>query len=141
MNTNLKEQIMASIEDLLDKRDFDMLSSEERLERMAQINEEIDMFSKHITNLVAMYEKLEEEEMKYQEEQRILEEKTRGIRDMLSRKKEKNTTEGLAKAIQVLNNKLSELIAKPNKTVEDEQTIAKLQKKLNNAIAKLNSLN
>ena len=54
--------------------------------------------------------------------------------------KKKQDTAGLAKAIQVLNDKILELEAKPNKTALDDQNIAKYRNKLNNAIAKLNSL-
>lgn len=118
------------LEELLAIRDAAELSSMERVERMAQIDEQIDLYTELIGDLTRTYEELEDEENKYQEAKAALKENSRNVRSIFSRKK--FAKQENVDAIQLsydISDRLNVLRAKSRRTELEEQEYQELQEK------------
>ncbi len=91
MMKDFRDNLMNLIGNLLDKRSLEDLSSEERLCRMEQIDEQIEILTDLIGDLIATYEDLEEQEKLYQETRESFKNKAINVRAILSRKNNKET--------------------------------------------------
>lgn len=91
MMKDFRDNLMNLIGDLLDKRSLEDLSSEERLCRMEQIDEQIEILTDLIGDLITTYEDLEEQEKLYQEARESFKNKAINVRAILSRKNNKET--------------------------------------------------
>lgn len=118
------------LEELLAIRDAAELSSMERVERMAQIDEQIDLYTELIGDLTRTYEELEDEENKYQEAKAALKENSKNVRSIFSRKK--FAKQENIDAIQLsydISDRLNVLRAKSRRTELEEQEYQELQAK------------
>lgn len=140
MMENIKNSFIKLVGELLDRRDLNELSSEERIERMEQIDEQIEILTEIIGELVKTYEELEEEERKYQENKRKFKNKVHDVRSMFSNKKkatEEDTESYFLELSYEISDKMNALRAKTRRSAMEEEALIMLTKQLEEVTAKL----
>lgn len=127
---NVKEDLSMMMNDLIDRAEFAELSSEERIEQMAKIDNSIEVLFELINDLQQDYDELEAEEKAYQERKAKLREKISDARAVFTRKKEDSDENKLIQLSYDISAKMSALRAKAKKTEQDEEQLRKLQDQL-----------
>lgn len=120
---SIKNSLANLLGDLLNKRDLEELSSEERISRMEQIDEQIEVFTDFISELMSTYEALEEEERAYQEKRRNVKDKARSVRNLFRKHPEKENMDELLQLSYDVSAYLNGLRSKARKTDFDNEMI------------------
>lgn len=140
MMENIKNSFIKLVGELLDRRDLNELSSEERIERMEQIDEQIEILTEIIGELVKTYEELEEEERKYQENKRKFKNRVHDVRSMFSNKKKATEEDAESYFLELsyeISDKMNTLRAKTRRSAMEEEALIMLTKQLEEVTAKL----
>lgn len=140
MMENIKNSFIKLVGELLDRRDLNELSSEERIERMEQIDEQIETLTEIIGELVKTYEELEEEERQYQENKRKFKNKVHDVRSMFSNKKKDTEEDAESYFLELsyeISDKMNALRAKTRRSAMEEEALIMLTKQLEEVTAKL----
>ena len=140
MMENIKNSFIKLVGELLDRRDLNELSSEERIERMEQIDEQIETLTEIIGELVKTYEDLEEEERKYQENKRKFKNRVHDVRSMFSNKKKATEEDAESYFLELsyeISDKMNTLRAKTRRSAMEEEALIMLTKQLEEVTAKL----
>lgn len=140
MMENIKNSFIKLVGELLDRRDLNELSSEERIERMEQIDEQIETLTEIIGELVKTYEELEEEERKYQENKRKFKNRVHDVRSMFSNKKKATEEDAESYFLELsyeISDKMNTLRAKTRRSAMEEEALIMLTKQLEEVTAKL----
>lgn len=126
---NIKENLSMMISDLIDRAEYAELSSEDRIEQMAKIDNNIELLFELISELQQDYDALEAEEKAYQERKARLKDKIFNARAVFSRKYDADEN----KLIQLsydISAKMNALRAKSRRTELEEEQLIKLQEQL-----------
>lgn len=126
---NIKENLSMMISDLIDRAEYAELSSEDRIEQMAKIDNNIELLFELISELQQDYDALEAEEKAYQERKARLKNKIFNARAVFSRKYDADEN----KLIQLsydISAKMNALRAKSRRTELEEEQLIKLQEQL-----------
>jgi DNA repair ATPase RecN len=126
---NIKENLSMMISDLIDRAEYAELSSEDRIEQMAKIDNNIELLFELISELQQDYDALEAEEKAYQERKARLRDKIFNARAVFSRKYDADEN----KLIQLsydISAKMNALRAKSRRTELEEEQLIKLQEQL-----------
>lgn len=126
---NIKEDLNKMMSDLIDRTEFAELSSEDRIEQMAKIDDSIEVLFELINELQQDYDALEAEEKAYQERKARLKDKIFNARAVFSRKHDADEN----KLIQLsydISAKMNALRAKSRRTELEEEQLVKLQEQL-----------
>lgn len=126
---NIKEDLSMMMNDLIDRAEFAELSSEDRIEQMAKIDNSIEVLFELINDLQQDYDALEAEEKAYQERKARLKDKIFNARAVFTRKYDADEN----KLIQLsydISAKMNALRAKSRRTELEEEQLIKLQEQL-----------
>ena len=126
---NIKEDLSMMMSDLIDRAEFAELSSEDRIEQMAKIDNSIEVLFELINELQQDYDALEAEEKAYQERKARLKDKIFNARAVFARKYDADEN----KLIQLsydISAKMNALRAKSRRTELEEEQLVKLQEQL-----------
>ena len=126
---NRKEELNKMMSELIDRVEFEQLTSEDRLEQMAKIDDSIEMLFELINELQQDYDALEAEEKAYQERKAKLKDKIFTARAVFARKHDADEN----KLIQLsydISAKMNALRAKSRRTEMEEEQLIKLQEQL-----------
>lgn len=126
---NIKEDLNKMMSDLIDRTEFAELSSEDRIEQMAKIDDSIELLFEMINELQQDYDTLEAEENAYQERKARLKDKIFNARAVFTRKHDADEN----KLIQLsydISAKMNALRAKSRRTELEEEQLIKLQEQL-----------
>lgn len=126
---NIKEDLNKMMSDLIDRTEFAELSSEDRIEQMAKIDDSIELLFEMINELQQDYDALEAEEKAYQERKARLKDKIFNARAVFTRKHDADEN----KLIQLsydISAKMNALRAKSRRTELEEEQLVKLQEQL-----------
>lgn len=126
---NIKEDLSMMMSDLIDRAEFAELSSEDRIEQMAKIDDSIELLFEMINELQQDYDTLEAEEKAYQERKARLKDKIFNARAVFTRKHDADEN----KLIQLsydISAKMNALRAKSRRTELEEEQLIKLQEQL-----------
>lgn len=126
---NIKEDLNKMMSDLIDRTEFAELSSEDRIEQMAKIDDSIELLFEMINELQQDYDTLEAEEKAYQERKARLKDKIFNARAVFTRKHDADEN----KLIQLsydISAKMNALRAKSRRTELEEEQLIKLQEQL-----------
>lgn len=126
---NIKEDLNKMMSDLIDRTEFAELSSEDRIEQMAKIDNSIELLFEMINELQQDYDALEAEEKAYQERKARLKDKIFNARAVFTRKHDADEN----KLIQLsydISAKMNALRAKSRRTELEEEQLIKLQEQL-----------
>jgi DNA repair ATPase RecN len=126
---NIKENLSMMISDLIDRAEYAELSSEDRIEQMTKIDNNIELLFELISELQQDYDALEAEEKAYQERKARLKNKIFNARAVFSRKYDADEN----KLIQLsydISAKMNALRAKSRRTELEEEQLIKLQEQL-----------
>ena len=137
---NIKNSFIKLVGELLDRRDLNELSSEERIDRKEQIDEQIEILTEIIGELVKTYEELEEEERQYQENKRKFKNKIHDVRSMFSNKKKATEEDAESYFLELsyeISDKMNTLRAKTRRSAMEEEALVMLTKQLEEVTAKL----
>lgn len=151
MMKNFKEKLNAMMSELVDEMDFEILTSEDRIKQMAEIDKQLDSLCKLIEKLQERYEELEKEEEKYQENLKRSKFRKRRILNIVSERETKKEEERHNKELKEKENNLRELSykisnemnqirAKEKRTAIDDQNLEKLTQKLEEVNAMLEEM-
>ena len=128
---NLKEELNVMIGELVDRTEFAQLSSEDRLEQMAKIDDSIELLFELISELQQDYDKLSEEEKAYQEKRRQLKNKIYSARNIFANKKQSDDDlDRLLEMSYEISDKMNRLRAKARRDAIEEQALAEYQRQL-----------
>ena len=126
---NIKENLSMMISDLIDRTEYAELSSEDRIEQMAKIDNSIELLFEMINDLQQDYDTLEAEERAYQEKKARLKDKIFNARAVFSRRHDADEN----KLIQLsydISAKMNALRAKSRRTELEEEQLIRLQEQL-----------
>lgn len=126
---NIKEDLNKMMSDLIDRTEFAELSSEDRIEQMAKIDDSIELLFELINELQQDYDALDAEEKAYQERKARLKDKIFNARAVFARKHDADEN----KLIQLsydISAKMNALRAKSRRTELEEEQLIKLQEQL-----------
>ena len=122
---------------LLDEKEYGELSSEERIERIEQIDEQIELYIELIAELDTLRDQLEEEEQEYQRKKKELKRTVDSVRNLISsRRREKNEEQydesgkELLDLSYAISDKMNALRSKTRRTEVEERELQELAKKL-----------
>lgn len=126
---NIKENLSKMMSDLIDRTEFAELSSEDRIEQMAKIDDSIELLFEMINELQQDYDTLEAEEKAYQERKARLKDKIFNARAVFTRKHDADENKLIQLSYDV-SAKMNALRAKSRRTELEEEQLVKLQEQL-----------